>query len=432
MLGGLPPRERNLGALDARADRVERRSDRPILEIEQTRPVTVEGIAPEMRAVTAVQQAQHDPQAGPCARDQAVQAIARATAPPFPPGPRQGYGEVRHPAQLGDELLGQGFRERTFLQPGTHCDAERRNHQGCRFARNDGTAGAYRSGRRCSPSTLKRRRGRLAKAPPIRGSEPAVMDEAMRSCDIRDGRALGRTCEGLSDRRQAKLPQIGQRGDAEECKEVLLQRPLWHARSARKFGRGDGAFHLGLHMRDRPRYIARYCPNTARRRRILPQGAGVVVWGRGVRFLVRRGTRHGLPPSGQGSRAGRLLRAPRPIPGYTSISGAIDFAARLFARTPWEAVRRVVDISGNGRNNDGRPAAAARDDAATAGITVNGLPILDTEQDLDAYYAEEVIGAPDAFLVVARDLGSFAEAIRRKLVREIAAAPANGRGRGGA
>ncbi|MBX6741237.1 MAG: DUF1194 domain-containing protein [Acetobacteraceae bacterium] len=128
--------------------------------------------------------------------------------------------------------------------------------------------------------------------------------------------------------------------------------------------------------------------------------------------------------------AERLLRAPRPIPGYTSISGAIDFAARLLAQAPWAAARRVVDISGNGRNNDGRPAAAARDDAAAAGITVNGLPILDSEHGLDAYYAEEVIGGPDAFLVVARDLGSFAEAIRRKLVREIAAAPANGRGRG--
>ncbi|MGG5817508.1 DUF1194 domain-containing protein [Falsiroseomonas sp. HW251] len=121
--------------------------------------------------------------------------------------------------------------------------------------------------------------------------------------------------------------------------------------------------------------------------------------------------------------AGRLLRAPSPVPGFTSISGAIDFAARLLARMPWEAARRVVDISGNGRNNDGRSAAAARDEAAAAGITVNGLPILDAEAGLDAYYAEEVIGGPDAFLVVAHDLGSFAEAIRRKLVREIAAAP---------
>ncbi|MEO3475791.1 DUF1194 domain-containing protein [Roseomonas sp. CAU 1739] len=128
--------------------------------------------------------------------------------------------------------------------------------------------------------------------------------------------------------------------------------------------------------------------------------------------------------------AGQLLRAPSPIPGYTSISGAIDFAARLLARAPWPAARQVVDVSGNGRNNDGRPVAAARDDAAAAGITVNGLPILDAERDLDTYYAEEVVGGPDAFLIVARDVGSFAEAIRRKLTTEIAAAPASGRRRG--
>lgn len=118
--------------------------------------------------------------------------------------------------------------------------------------------------------------------------------------------------------------------------------------------------------------------------------------------------------------ADRLMRAWRPIPGATSISGAIDFSLSLLARAPYAADRRVIDIAGNGPNNGGRPLAMSRDDAAEAGVTVNGLPILDLYPDLDRYYAEEVICGPGAFIVVARDLASFAEAVARKLVSEIA------------
>jgi hypothetical protein len=115
-----------------------------------------------------------------------------------------------------------------------------------------------------------------------------------------------------------------------------------------------------------------------------------------------------------------LMRAPGPIPGFTSISGAIDGAVRLIARAPYEATRRVIDISGNGVNNDGRPVVLARDDALAAGITINGLPILDVDPGLDEYFAAEVIGGPRAFTVIAHDIGSFAEAIQRKLITEIA------------
>ena len=83
----------------------------------------------------------------------------------------------------------------------------------------------------------------------------------------------------------------------------------------------------------------------------------------------------------------------------------------------------MIDVSGNGPNNDGRRVAEARDDAVAAGVTVNGLPILDAHRDLDAYYAEHVVGGPRAFVMVARDPASFAEAVLRKLVAEIAAAP---------
>jgi hypothetical protein len=108
------------------------------------------------------------------------------------------------------------------------------------------------------------------------------------------------------------------------------------------------------------------------------------------------------------------------MPGYTSISSGIDFALRLLRAAPFAAVRQVIDVSGNGPNNDGRPVAEARNSAVEAGITINGLPILDAVPDLDTYFEENVIGGPRAFMVVARDAESFVEAIRKKLLAEVA------------
>ena len=105
-----------------------------------------------------------------------------------------------------------------------------------------------------------------------------------------------------------------------------------------------------------------------------------------------------------------------PVPGWTSISGAIDFCAGLLIGSGFMATRRVIDISGDGSNNDGRPVTEARDAAVAAGITINGLPIVEVEPDLEAYYRGNVIGGPDAFIVVARDTGSFGEAVLRKLL----------------
>jgi hypothetical protein len=118
--------------------------------------------------------------------------------------------------------------------------------------------------------------------------------------------------------------------------------------------------------------------------------------------------------------ADAILAAVAPTPGWTSISGAIDFSARLIADLRVSADRRVIDISGDGSNNDGRPVEAARDAAMAAGLTINGLPILGAEPGLDAYYRDHVIGGPQAFLVVARDAGSFATAVMEKLLVEIA------------
>jgi hypothetical protein len=106
--------------------------------------------------------------------------------------------------------------------------------------------------------------------------------------------------------------------------------------------------------------------------------------------------------------------------GGTSISGAIDYAAPLFQDSQFQGTRRVIDISGDGSNNRGRPAASARDDAVRAGIIINGLPILAREPDLDRYFLDHVIGGLGAFAIVAESYETFADAILKKLIREMA------------
>jgi hypothetical protein len=84
----------------------------------------------------------------------------------------------------------------------------------------------------------------------------------------------------------------------------------------------------------------------------------------------------------------------------------------------------VIDISGDGSNNLGRPAEQARDEAVKMGIRINGLPILAVEPDLDVYFRESVIGGPGAFIIPVKSYDAFAEAILRKLVAEISQAKA--------
>ncbi len=108
--------------------------------------------------------------------------------------------------------------------------------------------------------------------------------------------------------------------------------------------------------------------------------------------------------------------------GGTSISGAIDYAMSLFPVPQGAGVRRVIDISGDGVNNRGRPVTEARDAAIKAGVSINGLPILALDPDLDHYYLNNVIGGPNAFVVAAASYETFADAILKKLVTEIASA----------
>jgi hypothetical protein len=131
----------------------------------------------------------------------------------------------------------------------------------------------------------------------------------------------------------------------------------------------------------------------------------------------------------------QLVELPRSFADRTAISGGIDFAMTLFARAPFDAPRRTIDVSGDGTNNAGRAVTLARDDAVAAGATVNGLVILSDRPmtwnpehtnppgGLAAYYRDNVIGGPGAFVVTAENFNSFGQAIVKKLVAEIAAAP---------
>ena len=128
----------------------------------------------------------------------------------------------------------------------------------------------------------------------------------------------------------------------------------------------------------------------------------------------------------------QLLELPRSFAHSTSISGGIDFALAQFARAPFDAKRRTIDVSGDGNNNSVRDVRLARDEAVAAGVTVNGLVILTDARfswssehtnppgGLEKYYREDVIGGPGAFVLVAKDFNSFGNLLIRKLIAEIA------------
>ncbi len=136
----------------------------------------------------------------------------------------------------------------------------------------------------------------------------------------------------------------------------------------------------------------------------------------------------------------RVREAPRSFMGRTSISAAIDYSMAHLARSPFQAPRRVIDVSGDGTNNSGRPVTQARDEAIAAGVTINGLVILSEVPlptnpqhthppgGLTAYYENNVIGGPGAFVLEAENFESFGQLMISKLIKEIATAPARRRG----
>jgi hypothetical protein len=126
--------------------------------------------------------------------------------------------------------------------------------------------------------------------------------------------------------------------------------------------------------------------------------------------------------------ANEIMQTPVRRGSRTSISGAIMFAMPLFDEDPYRGLRRVIDISGDGPNNNGLPVMPVRDEALAKGIVINGLPIMVKEpshstmdiDNLDWYYEDCVTGGPGSFVVPIKGRENFKEAIRTKLIQEVA------------
>ena len=131
----------------------------------------------------------------------------------------------------------------------------------------------------------------------------------------------------------------------------------------------------------------------------------------------------------------QLAEAPRSFADRTSISGALEFSMTQFARAPYSAKRRTIDVSGDGTNNSGRDVGMVRDEIVKQDVTINGLVILSERPlpwnpehtnppgGLPKYFESNVIGGPGAFVIVAEDFKSFGQALVSKLIAEIASLP---------
>jgi len=138
--------------------------------------------------------------------------------------------------------------------------------------------------------------------------------------------------------------------------------------------------------------------------------------------------------------ADTIQNAPRPFYGRTSIAGAIDVGMEKLKTSPLRSDRKIIDISGDGTNNAGRDIADARDAATNAGVTINGIVILSAVPlpfnpahthppgGLLAYYENNVIGGPGSFAMAAESFETFGQALRAKLIKEIARAASPPRG----
>ena len=129
--------------------------------------------------------------------------------------------------------------------------------------------------------------------------------------------------------------------------------------------------------------------------------------------------------------AEKLRHAPYRRAQRTSISGAIDASMKLFQDNGFNGTRQVLDVSGDGPNNNGRVVTQARDEALETGVTINGLPLVGIREwlspadikELDIYYEDCVIGGPESFMIPITSAKNFVDATRTKLIREIASLP---------
>ncbi|MGE5150191.1 MAG: DUF1194 domain-containing protein [Rhodospirillaceae bacterium] len=129
--------------------------------------------------------------------------------------------------------------------------------------------------------------------------------------------------------------------------------------------------------------------------------------------------------------ADKLAEAPRTSQSWTAVGAGLAFAAQRFDTSGYDSKRRVIDISGDGRTDDGPPAEMVHDKLVNQGIVINGLPVMmnrtnfgrPADAGLDKYYEENVIGGPGAFMIVAANFDDFGRAVRSKLIREISGLP---------
>ncbi|MCV2869829.1 DUF1194 domain-containing protein [Defluviimonas sp. WL0002] len=129
--------------------------------------------------------------------------------------------------------------------------------------------------------------------------------------------------------------------------------------------------------------------------------------------------------------AATLLQSRSITQSRTSITSALRFGAFMLDTNEFDGLRRVIDISGDGPNNQGGLVTEARDEALAEGIIINGLPLMTRDiwgerwrlEDLDVYYTRCVIGGPGSFVVPVREWRDFTAAVTRKLVLEIAGGP---------
>ena len=122
--------------------------------------------------------------------------------------------------------------------------------------------------------------------------------------------------------------------------------------------------------------------------------------------------------------AARIASMPRLIHGgHTAISNALAFGMKELEENRFDGLRRVIDLSGDGRNNDGLPLRQVRREVMERGVTINGLAILNELPLLDDYFRDYLIGGDGAFLIVAQDYDDFEQAMIQKLDREIRSIP---------
>ncbi len=144
-------------------------------------------------------------------------------------------------------------------------------------------------------------------------------------------------------------------------------------------------------------------------------------------YLLLPWTRIGSAADAAGWAAALAAKPWRSIT-WTSLSGALRFSGQVLDASPFEGTRQVIDVSGDGENNNGPPAEPERDRLVDAGVVINGLPILNDRPryglpslaGLVPYYTNAVVGGPGHFVVVAENFDSFGQAVRRKLIQEIA------------